>query len=363
MNMIVHRHAITRRSGPARILRRGTAAVGLSLAMVAALGLTGCGSDSTDTSSGTQSASASPGIPNLPEGWTYLAGTPDYSVPAIEPELPATVTDGAGIKVTVRDISKIIVAGDGIAAVLGALGFAGKIYGAPRNAVSPEAKAAAKKFDFSKETGAEGLLAVDGTLFIGDNVQRHQSVAKQFRDAGTDALVINDLQTLGEKIQAVAAAVGVPEAGVQLAKQVNAQLDEAKNLIAADHQEPIRIVEVTATGAGGQNSVAGAGTPGTEMIERIGAVSVGASAGLRGYSREMSNEGMLSEAPDIILLTVADIEQWGGADGLWAAFPTLQQTPAGQANKIYVMPDAQLKYPSPEIGAGAQALAKALAAS
>ncbi len=369
--MTVHQQGSTGRTPTPRVRRRRgaaaglslVAAAGLSLVVVATLGLTGCGANPAETSPGGKQASTARGVPVLPKGWTYIAGTPDYSIPPAEPKLPATVTDGTGATVTVDNIDKIIVAGDGIAAILGALDQADKIYGAPSNAVSPEATAAAKKFDFSQQTGAEGLLAVDGTLFIGDNVKRHETVARQFRNAGIDALVVDDLQTLGEKIQAVAAAVGLPAAGAQLAKQVNAQLDEAKDLVTVERADPIRIVEVTATGAGGQNSVAGAGTPGTEMIERIGAVSVGATAGLRGYSREMSNEGMLSESPDVILLTVADLAKWGGADAMWQAFPTLRQTPAGQANRVYVMPDAQLKYPSPEIGAGAQALAKALAAA
>lgn len=340
--------------------RRISAVAGLLLAVsfVAA----GCSDGATATDDPTPNAGSAAGAPeNLPEGWTYVAGEPDFTVDSAEPTLPATVTDGTGTEVTVDDIDRIIVAGDGIAAILGALGLEEKIYAAPTAAVSPEAVAAPEHFDFSQATGAEGLLSIDGTLFIGDNVKRHETVAQQFRDAGTDALVVNDQQPLGDKIIAVGEAVGLPEQGADLAQQVDAQLAEAKKDATAAGGEPLKIIEVTATGAGGQNSVAGLGTPGTEMIETIGAKSVGAEANLRGYSREMSNEGMLSAAPDVIVLTVADLAKWGGADGMWQAFPTLQQTPAAQENRIYVMPDSQLKYPSPEIGVGAQALAKVLA--
>lgn len=349
-----HRTVLSRRAG--RVRRAGLAAAGIVLA---AGSLAACGS--SETTDDTSEAAAAGAPADLPEGWTYVAGEADFDAEAGEQTLPATLTDGTGTEVTVKDTSKIIAAGDGIAAILGALGLGESIYAAPTGTVSPEAKAAPEHFEFSKETGVEGLLSVDGTLFIGDNTKRHGSVAEGFREAGVDALVIDDQSTLGEKITTVAAAVGLPEEGEKLAAEVADQLAEAEKTTSAASGDTLKIVEVTATGAGGQNSVAGTGTPGTEMIETIGATSVGAEAGLRGYSREMSNEGLLSGAPDVILLTVADLEKWGGEAGLWEAFPTLQQTPAAEEGRIYVMPDAQLKYPSPEIGVGAQALAAELA--
>lgn len=314
-----------------------------------------------DGTSGDSAAAAASGAPaDLPDGWTYVAGEPSFEIAQTTPQLPAKVTDGTGAEVTVRDTSKIIASGDGVAGILGALGFQDSIYAAPSDAISPEAQAAPEKFDFNKNTGAEGLLSVDGTLFIGDNVRRHQSVAEQFRAAGTDALVIDDQQPLSDKIEAIAAAVGLPEVGKQLAAEVDDQLAAAGKTAGDAAGEPLKMVEVTATGAGGQPSVAGEGTPGTDLIEALGSISVGAEANLRGYSVEMSNEGLLSAAPDIILLTVNDLEKFGGEAGLWEAFPTLQQTPAAENDRIYVMPDAQLKYPSPEIGVGAQALAEQL---
>lgn len=263
--------------------------------------------------------------------------------------------------VEVKDIDRIIVAGDGVASTLGALGLGDKIAAAPEDAVSPEAKDAPEHFEFSKSTGVEGLLAMDGSLFIGDNVKRHGDVAKQFRDAGTDAVVMDDQQSQGDKLKAVAEYVGAKEAGEELAKTVDDQLADAAKTAEETGSKNLSIIEVTATGAGGQNAVAGTGTPGNEMIERLGYTSVGAESKLRGYSREFSNEGIVASAPDVIVMAESDYEKWGGEDGLWKAFPTLDQTPAGQNSVVFVMPDAQLKYSSPEIGVGAQALAEAAA--
>ena len=70
----------------------------------------------------------------------------------------------------------------------------------------------------------------------------------------------------------------------------------------------------------------------------------------------------VAAAPEVILVTEHDLRLFGGAEGLWKAYPTLRQTPAGQANRVWVMPDVQLKYTSVGSGVGALALAKALAA-
>ncbi|MGO2037106.1 MAG: heme/hemin ABC transporter substrate-binding protein [Brevibacterium sp.] len=339
-------------------MRTGLSIIGA----VCALALAGCGGTGSDTEN--TSAEANGGselsVP-LPEGWSQIGGESDFSAIEAEPELPAKVSDGTGTEVEVKDVDKIIVAGDGVASTLGALGLADNIAAAPEDAVSPEAKDAPEHFEFGKSTGVEGLLAMDGTLFIGDNTKRHGDVAGQFRDAGTDAVVMDDQQSQGDKLKAVASYVGAEEAGEELAKTVDDQLSGAAKTAEDSGQTDLSIIEVTASGAGGQNAVAGTGTPGNEMIETLGYTSVGAESKLRGYSREFSNEGIVASAPDVIVMAESDYEKWGGEDGLWKAFPTLQQTPAGQNSAIFVMPDAQLKYSSPEIGVGAQALAEAVA--
>ncbi|MDN5587355.1 MAG: ABC transporter substrate-binding protein [Brevibacterium sp.] len=330
---------------------------------VCALALAGCGG-SGSAAMNNETAEANAGsdlsVP-LPADWSQISGASDFSSVEADPQLPAKVTDGTNTEVEVNDIDKIIVAGDGVASTLGALGLKDNIVAAPENSTSPEGLEAPEHFEFGKETGVEGLLAMNGTLFIGDNTKRHGSVAQQFRNAGTDAVVMDDQQSQSDKLKAVASYVGAEAAGEELATLVDDQLADAANTAKRSGKTDLSIIEVTANGAGGQNAVAGTGTPGNEMIETLGYTSVGAESKLRGYSREFSSEGIVAAAPDVIVMAESDYDKWGGEDGLWKAFPTLQQTPAGKNSAIYVMPDAQLKYSSPEIGVGAQALAEAVA--
>ncbi|GAE78685.1 heme ABC transporter [Cutibacterium acnes JCM 18920] len=87
--------------------------------------------------------------------------------------LPVTTTDGTGRRVTIKNANRIIVGGEDVADILAALGWRKLIYAAPTNSVAEAAVNAPKHYGFSKKTGMEGLLSIDGTLFIGNNPMRH----------------------------------------------------------------------------------------------------------------------------------------------------------------------------------------------
>lgn len=331
---------------------------------ILALALAGCSpdqdqdADQASAANGKTSTITTQEAPkDLPEKWRYIAGTSDFTPEESIPQLQVTVTDDAKATVEIDDISKIISSGDNVSSLLEALGLGDKIAASPDDSLSAAGKAAPEHFEFRKNTGMEGLLALDGTLFIGDNLKRHGDVSQQFRDAGTDAVLFDVGNTTSDKIRKLSSFVGLPEEGDRLAESNEKALKEAQDIGSAEGKS---IIQVTATGAGGQNSVAANGTPGTEMIEALGGISVGADAGLRGFSREMSAEGLVAADPDYILLSSDDYDRWEGEDGLWKAFPSLKNTTAGREANVIVMPDSQIKYTGPDSGVGALALAKAL---
>jgi iron complex transport system substrate-binding protein len=244
--------------------------------------------------------------------------------------------------------------------MLAAMGLQEDIYAAPTNSVAPAALEAPEQYEFSQQTGVEGLLSVDGTFFLGNNTKRHGDVAAQFRQAGVSAAVIDDQQAVADKIRAVAALIGDPDAGEELAGAVEEQLAAASE--AADGSvTALRVLVVTSSGAGGANAVVGSGTAAADILEAVGAVNCGVEAGLRGYSVEYSDEGLLDLRPDVIITGTGDMEEWGGLEGFLTAFPTLAQTPAGEASNFVLMPSEQIKVSGSAVGAGALALATALA--
>lgn len=206
----------------------------------------------------------------------------------------------------------------------------------------------------------EGVLSLGGSLFLGNSLRRHHDLAATLRAVGQDAVIIDDLQPAPDKVRKVAATLGMAEAGATLADAVQRQLDEAAAIAATLSQRP-RVIHISATGAGGSPTVAGVDSASGRLIALAGGINIGTEAGVADFSA-LSNEGVVAAAPDVILVTEHDLALFGGADGIWKAYPTLKQTPAGQAGQVWVMPDVQLKYTSVGSGAGALALARALAA-
>lgn len=335
----------------------------LVLALAAAL--TACGGKPAETAApaaAPQAADAanasSPSA--LPDGWQHLAGTDVPSSANLTPVLPVTVVSDDGEQVTVKDASRIVAGGDDVIAVIEALGMGAQVYAAPLRSATDAGRKAPKQFLFNRTTGVEGVLSLEGTLFLGNSLRRHTELAKKLRGAGEAAVVIDDLQPAPDKLRKVAAALGVAAAGDALAAQVQAQLDEAARIAAASKVHP-RVIHLSATGAGGAPTVAGADSASGKLIALAGGVNIGTEAGVANYSA-LSNEGVVAAAPEVILVTENDLQLFGGEAGLWKAYPTLKQTPAGAANRVWVMPDVQLKAASVGSGSGALALAKALAA-
>ena len=303
---------------------------------------------------------ASPSTDLLPAGWARVDGGALPSLIGQTAVLPATVRSDDGADVEVDDTGRIIVGGDDVIAVIDALGLGKQVFAAPRNTTTDSGRAAPHQFLFNRTTGVEGVLSLHGSLFLGNSLRRHTELAQKLRAVGEPAVVVDDLQPAPDKVRKIAAALGLAAAGQQLGAQVQQQLDEAAAIGKGIGRAP-RVIHVSATGAGGAPTVAGADSASAKLIALAGGLNIGTEAGVANYSA-LSNEGVVAAAPEVILVTEHDLALFGGAEGLWKAYPTLKQTPAGQANRVWVMPDVQLKYASVGSGVGALALAKALAA-
>jgi len=306
-------------------------------------------------------ATDTPAESPLPSNWQRIEG---QNVPAVAPtaqQLPATIRSDDDIDVTITDTSRIIAGGDDVIAVIDALHLSTQVYAAPERSATQTGRNAPLTFLFNRNTGAEGVLSLEATVFIGNSLRRHAAsgLAKKLRDAGLATVIVDDLQPAPDKVRKVAALLGLPEQGEALAAQIQAQLDEATAIGQSNARKP-RVIQVSASGAGGRPTVAGRDNAAAALIRLAGGLNIGDEAGVANYS-ELSHEGVVASEPEVILISQQDLDLFGGEDGLWRAYPTLRQTPAGQAGRVWIMPDLQLKATSIASGAGAIALAQALA--
>lgn len=332
------------------------------LALLLGFLLAGCSAETPTQAdaSTTQAEEVPDASPALPEGWRFVAGTEVPQVESATPQLPATVRSDDGVDVVVDDISRVIAGGDDVIAVMEALGLSSSVYAAPQRSATEAGRNAPKQFLFNRNTGAEGVLSLDATLFIGNSLRRHaqSGLAEKLRGAGLDAVVIDDLQPAPEKVRKIGATFGLPAQAEALATLVEAQQVRAQALGEAHARKP-RVIHVSASGAGGRPTVGGTDNAASALIRLAGGINIGDEAGVANYS-ELSPEGVVASHPDVILVSENDLALFGGEEGLWKSYPTLKLTPAGQANRVWVMPDIQLKATSIASGTGALALAEAL---
>ncbi len=334
-------------------------AVLLAALLASAVTACGPGSQAPAGDAAAPDALATGDAATLPAGWREVAGNDVPRVPRSPQDLPATVLSDDGVEVTVTDTSRTIAGSDDIIMVMESLGLGEQVYAAPTNTVTEVGRAAPHHFLFNRTTGIEGVLSLKGTLFVGNSLRRHGKLAGPLRNAGEAVVIVDELQPAPEKVRKIAAAFGHPDEGEQLAARVQAQLDEAAR-IAALHTRRPRVIHVSATGGGGAPTVGGADTAAAEVIRLAGGINVGDEARVANYS-QLSNEGIVAAEPEVILVSADDLRVFGGEAGLWKAYPSLKQTPAGIANRVWVMPDLQIKVTSVACGTGAIALATALA--
>ncbi|HEL4242367.1 TPA: hemin ABC transporter substrate-binding protein, partial [Stenotrophomonas maltophilia] len=185
----------------------------------------------------------------LPAGWQRVAGAEMPAVHDQKAVLPAKVHSDDGADIEVTDTRRIIAGGDDVIAVIEALGLGKQVFAAPTNTTTQAGLAAPHQFLFNRTTGVEGVLSLQGSLFLGNSLRRHTELAKKLREVGEPAVVIDDLQPAPDKVRKVAAALGLAEAGQTIATQVQRQLDEAAAIGKGLGHAP-RLIHVSATGAG-----------------------------------------------------------------------------------------------------------------
>lgn len=293
---------------------------------------------------------------SLAPGWQRLEGPRLQQAASARPRLPAEVISDDGVTVRVTDAGRVFGGGDDVIDIMAALGLAALVHAAPERSATPAGRAAPRHFLFNRTTSAEGILSLDGTLFLGNSLRRHARLAATLRATGLPAVIVDDLQPAPQKVRKVAAVFGLQAEGGALASAIQQQLDEAAAIGRALPRQP-RVLHVSASGGGGRPTVGGRDTAAAQLIRLAGGNNVGDSAQAADYT-SLSNEGVIAADPEVVLLTEADLELFGGEAGLWRSFATLRQTVAGQANRVWVMPDDQLKIVGASAGAGALAMAR-----
>lgn len=266
------------------------------------------------------------------------------------PDLPVTVTDMQGTEVTVTDTSRILALDiyGSLARIVFELGLGESVVGRDTSSAFPEILDLPLVTTNGHQLSAEAILALDPTVILTDTSLGPWDVILQLRDAGVPVVVLDpkrNLDAVGPLIRATAEALGVPEAGAELAERTDTAVARTLAQIAAvapdvPSRKP-RMVFLYARGQSGVYYVFGTGSGADALITALGGVDVASEVGLDGM-RPLTDEGLVAAAPDVILMMSKGLESVGGVDGLLDRLPAVASTPAGQNRRIVDMDDSQI---------------------
>ncbi|MFJ3923911.1 hemin ABC transporter substrate-binding protein [Streptomyces sp. NPDC090022] len=313
-------------AAPPRFPRRAVALLALALALAPAV--TGCGS--TDT----------PGAP-------AAAGAPDRVEPlaaaAPVPALPATVSSADGAQVTVESAERIIPLSGSLSEIVYTLGLGGRAVARDITTTFEQA-AALPVVTRAHDVSAESVLSLRPTLVVAETTTGPAEAVQQIRDAGIPVLVVPPAKSLDDvprRIDAVAAGLGVKEAGEALKQRTADRIGAARKDIPAHSAKKPRVAFLYLRGTASVYLLGGADSGAASLLEAAGAVDAGKESGLAKDFTPITSEALAAAAPDAILVMSKGLESVGGVDGL-VKIPGVAQTPAGMDRRVVTVDDGVL---------------------
>lgn len=329
-------------------LRR--AAVAATLALAVGVGVTACGSSAPAATSVTGPATAVV---------DDLNPTPIGPPPA--PQLPVTVESHDGVPVTVSDISRIVAVDQNgtIGETIFALGLGGNLVGRDIATSFPDAQHIPNVTPGGHSLNAEAIMALSPTVVLTDTGIGPRAVQMQLRDAGIPVVFLDPerkLSTVAEQIEAVADALGVPQAGQALAERTQTEIDAAMAAVPPT-DDPLKVAFLYQRGST-VSLLGGPGGGSDELIAAIGGIDAGTASGLTKAYTQVTSEAVIVAAPDAILMMTGGLDSVDGVDGL-VSLPGIAQTPAGENRRVVDMDDSVLLSFGPSTGKVIRALTAA----
>ncbi|MFJ4864257.1 hemin ABC transporter substrate-binding protein [Streptomyces sp. NPDC088748] len=303
----------------------------LAVAVAAlALALTACGGTATTP------GSTAPGAAAVPDRVEPLA-------PAPQPALPVTVSSVDGVQVTITSADRVVPLSGSLNEIVHTLGLGRQVVARDITATFEQA-AQLPVVTRGHDVSAESVLSLRPTLVIAETTSGPAEAIQQIRDAGTPVLVIapaKGLDDVPKRIGAVAAALGVKEAGTQLNQRTADRIATVRKDIPAASGKKPRVAFLYLRGTASVYLLGGSDSGAASLLEAAGAVDTGKDSGLGKDFTPITSEALAAAAPDAILVMSKGLESVGGVDGL-VKIPGVAQTPAGMDRRVLTVDDGVL---------------------
>ncbi|WP_237201711.1 heme/hemin ABC transporter substrate-binding protein [Rothia nasimurium] len=283
------------------------------------------------------------------------------------PQLPVTITDFQGTEVTVTSADRILALDmyGTLAQTVLALGLGDNLVGR----VTSSTETALADLPLVTENGhdisAEAVLSLAPTVVLMDTTNGPLEITEQLRSAGVTVVHFDPARSLDQvvpQIHAVAAALGVEDAGARLGERVQAEIDSALATIAEvapqDPAQKVGMAFLYVRGTAGVFFILGDGTGADELITALGGRDVASEGGASG-TIPANAEALVRANPELILTMTGGVQSTGGIEGFFAR-PGVAETTAGANQRVVDMADGQILSFGPNSAAVLLSLATAI---
>ncbi|MBT2449899.1 ABC transporter substrate-binding protein [Streptomyces sp. ISL-43] len=297
--------------------------------LVLALGVAACGG----TAAPAHTAGA--GAPAVPDRVEPLA-------PAPVPALPATVASADGTRVTIASADRVVPLTGSLNEIVHTLGLGPKVVARDITATFEQA-ADLPVVTRGHDVSAESVLSLRPTLVLAESTSGPAEAIEQIRDAGIPLLVVapaKSLDDVAKRTDAVAAALGVKDAGALLNQRTAERIAAARKGLPASGKKP-RVAFLYLRGTASVYLMGGSDSGAGSLLDAAGAVDTGPESGLGKDFTPITSEALAAAAPDAILVMAKGLESVGGVDGL-VKIPGIAQTPAGMDRRVITVDDGVL---------------------
>lgn len=265
-----------------------------------------------------------------------------------QPSGVVTFVGADGVTSTIGDTSRIVTLSGDLTETVWRLGFGASVVATDVTTVYPPEAVGLPVVGVGRFLPAEGVLAQEPTLVIGDTQTAPLVAIEQIRSAGVPVLILEvptTFEGLYDKIGDVADALGVPERGDELVQELRSAIEAA--LSTTSPLDPKPGVAFVYSRGPDVMLLFGSEMTTQPLIEAAGGIDVGAATGVTG-TVSVTPEALVTAAPDVIITTSEGLQALGGEVGL-LAIPGFAETPAGRDVRILNYPEGDFLTFGPRI--------------
>ena len=262
------------------------------------------------------------------------------------------------IQVAEAENGRVVAVGGAVTEIVYALGEEARLLAVDSTSLYPAPTQDLPNVGYMRQLSAEPILALAPDLVLAIADSGPPAALAQIEDAGVPVVTVPDDYTpegVLEKIDVIAAALGVEAKGRALRAEVAAELAAVKAAFGDVGERP-RVLFLLTISKGRTTVAAGRKTSAEGIIALAGGVN--AIDGFESY-KPLSPEAAVAAAPEVLLIGERSLDLLGGMAGL-LAIPEVALTPAAQNRRVVVMDTLLLLGFGPRTAEAAAKLGKAL---